>query len=37
MEIRDFEKKMKYAMDFYDQATEIQHMVQTGAQARKGG
>ena len=27
MEIRDFEKKMKYAMDFYDQATEIQHMV----------
>ena len=27
MEIKDYDEKMKYAMDFYDQATAIQQMV----------
>ena len=27
MEIRDFDEKMKYAMDFYDQATEVLQLV----------
>ena len=27
MEIKDYEQKMKYVMDFYDQATQINQMV----------